>query len=91
MRIERNSWSRNTPLYDDSEYDVSTSVETGTAIGMFGFILAITLYGVAIWGITEIFYKQDIIDWQLEPWQGYVLSATYLILRSLNRVMWPKR
>lgn len=92
MRIERNSWSRNSPSIDDyDDDDFLVSEGTVTAVGFIGFLLAIGLYGVAIWGITEILYKQDVIDWRLEPWNGYVFAAAYLVLRSLNRVMWPKR
>lgn len=88
MRIERESWSRNSSnrdfLYEDGE-------NTNAVVGLGGFLLAIGIFGTAIWGFIEILYHQGALDWKLETWQGYVASAGYLIMRSLNRVMYPKQ
>lgn len=86
MRIERNAWSKNSNNDDDLDFDF----EIQPVIGFSGFILAVGLYGVGLWGVTEMLYKQGAIGWNFEPWQPYVISLTYFVMRSMNRVMYPK-
>lgn len=85
MRIERNSWSKPS---SDPEYYESTGQTPSPVIGLGGFVLAVGLHGLMLWGLTEILHKQDIISWQFEPWQPYVISLMYFIVRSMNRVMY---
>lgn len=91
MRIERNAWNKNSPTddYDDDD-DFDIGVQINPVVGFTGFLLAVSLYGVAIWGVAEILYKQDAISWNFEPWQPYVISLAYFVMRSMNRVMYPK-
>lgn len=93
MRMDRKSWNSEDfrdamDRYSDKD-DHVRGVETVASIGFFGFLVAVSLYGVAIWGASEILYKQDIVSWRFEPWQPYLLSLIYFVMRSMNRVMYP--
>lgn len=73
-------------MYDD----YSDGIGTNPVVSLGGIIFAVGIHGTAVWGLIEILYHQGALDWRLEPWHGYVAATAYLILRSLNRVMYPK-
>lgn len=85
MRIERNSWNK---TMNEHRYNDTGDERPPAVIGIGGFILAVGLHGLMLWGLTEILHKQDIISWQLEPWQPYVIALMYFMVRSMNRVMY---
>ncbi len=87
--MERNSWERR----QFEEIDGDKAVEAATAVavlGFGGFILAVVIHGIAIYGVIETLHRQGAIDWTLEWWQGLSLSCGYFIVRSMNRVMYNK-
>lgn len=88
MRIERESWSRNSSQGDVRWASDDDAVNPALSFG--AVIMAISIFGTAIWGLTQILYKQDAINWHFEPWQGYIFSTAYIILRAMNRVMFSK-
>lgn len=95
MRMDQKSW--NSKEFKDAVYRYEQednhvqAVSTVAAVGVFGFLVAVAIYGVAMWGVAEILFKQGIVDWRFEPWQPYLLSLIYFTIRSMNRVMYPKK
>lgn len=95
MRMDKKSWNsqefRDAVYRYEREDNHAEAVATVAAVGVFGFLVAVSLYGVAIWGASEMLHKQGVMDWRFEPWQPYVLSLIYFTMRSMNRVMYPKK
>lgn len=95
MRMDRKSWNStnvgNSRWDADNEPNPADVVGAIAAVGVLGFLFAVSMYGVALWGVCEILYKQGVVGWRLEPWQPYLLSLIYFVARSMNRVMYPKR
>lgn len=86
MHIERPNW--NTKKSD--ERGVATVTGTAAVVAIIGFIMAISVYGLAVWVVVWMLAEQGAIDWTLEVWQAYAMAAIYLVGRSINRVMYPK-
>lgn len=89
MRMERNSWERR--HFEENELDEAVNAAASVVmIGFGGFVLAVVIHALAIYGVVETLYRQSAIDWHLEWWQGLSLSCAYFVVRSMNRVMYKK-
>jgi hypothetical protein len=100
VRVERSSWDRRSiqdPFHYDQaeEWDADIRTELSDSPPRFllvtASLLAVASLAIALWLVVWILYQQGAVSWTVEYWQALVLSTIYLIVRAVNRSIFPSR